>query len=159
VSVNAMRSGGDLEVALIGFARHISERLPAGETGGLFTGLPADGRVAGSERIIRGPYTLEAMYTLGEGDILGIAGNTTAVAARFDGVSGGSSTLILAPYTDEASADRAFRNLVENLDPYLEVLVSERQRLVFSDYSDQFGEVVREGATLRIRVHLLERPE
>jgi hypothetical protein len=159
VSVNAMRSDSDLEPALIGFARHLTELLPEGETGGVFADLPTAGRVAGSERIIRGPYTLEAMYTLGDGDILGLAGTVTAVAAQFDGGSGRTSALISVPYADEATADHAFRNLVENLDPYLEVLATEPQRLVFSDYSDHFGEVVREGARLRIRVHLVERPE
>ncbi len=36
--------------------------------------LPAEGRVAGSERLIRGPYGLQPYFTFGEGDILQLDG-------------------------------------------------------------------------------------
>ena len=38
--------------------------------------LPAEGRVAGSERLIRGPYGLQPYFTFGEGDILSLGGRS-----------------------------------------------------------------------------------
>lgn len=158
VSVNVMRSDGDLEPALVDFARHVSEHLPAGEATGVFEALPQPGRVGGSERVIRGPFTLEALYTFGEGDILGLAGTVTAVAAEYEH-DGGRFTRIVVPYGDAAAAGDAFDGLAANLDPYLEVVDRGPARLVFSDYAGQFGDVRRDGGTITILVHLSERPD
>jgi len=159
VSVNAMRSDDDLEPSLVGFARHLAEHLPGGDATGIFAELPPEGRLGGSERVIRGPFTLEALYTLGDGDILELAGGVTAVAAQYQDGSGERHTVIVARYPDTAAAGHAFQHLTTNLDPYLEVVSSEAARLVFSDYAGKFGEVTRDGDALRIRVHLTESPE
>jgi hypothetical protein len=158
VSVNAMRSVDDLEPSLVGFARHLAANIPGGDAAGVFDELPREGRVGGSERIIRGPYTLEALYTFGDGDILGLVGGVTAAAAQYEDNSGERHTVIVARYPDTAGAEHAFQNLTANLDSYLEVVSSEASRLVFSDYGGQFGEVTRDGTALRIRVHLNQSP-
>jgi hypothetical protein len=159
LSVNVLRSDGDLQGTLVEFARHMVEQLPGADTTGVFAELPAAGRVDGSERVVRGPFTLESLYTLGEGDILALTTGATAVAAQYDGPDAERTTRIIARYPDEAAAESAFGGLVTNLDSYIEVLSSEPARLVFSDYAGRFGEVVRDGAVLDIRVHLSTRPD
>jgi hypothetical protein len=159
LSVNSFAAGRDLGIELVDFAGYLTERLPAAEAEWVFEPLPQEHRVPGSERVIRGPFTLEALYTLGEGDVLGLAdGGLTAVAAQYQDAGSEPYSLILVPYPDAASAQRALESLVTNFDPYLEVISSVTNRLVFSDYAGRFGEVVRDGAALRIRVHLTEEP-
>jgi hypothetical protein len=159
LSVNSFAAGRDLGVELVDVARYLAERLPAAEADWVFEPLPKEHRVPGSERVIRGRYTFEALYTLGEGDVLGLAdGGLTAVAAQYRDAAAEPHSLVLVPYPDAASAEHALESLLTSLDPYLEVMYSEPDRLVFSDYAGRFGEVARDGAALRIRVHLTEAP-
>jgi hypothetical protein len=159
VIVSSLRPEQDLGGALVEFARHITEQIPAAEHPDPFSVLPTAHRVPGSERVVRGQFTLEPLITLGEGDVLSLGGERTAVAAEFEDGSGGRSTRIVVPCGGAAMARRAFSHLVTNLDPYLEVLSSEDGRLVFRDYRERYGEVVLDGDRLRLHVDLVSRPE
>jgi hypothetical protein len=144
--------------ALVEFAKHIAGRLPAVETPGPFAYLPAEGRIAGSERIIRGPFTLQRVFTLGKGDILLLEQGVTAVAASYETGPEESFTLILADYPDAAAARAAFRNVRADLDPYLEVVSSDEARLVFKDYAGKYGTAEVKENRLEIRVDLQSAP-
>jgi hypothetical protein len=156
--VSSLRPEEDLGEALVAFANHIADRTPDELGSDPFSVLPTSGRVAGSERVIRGPFTLEPFITLGEGDVLLLGGDRTAVAAEFENGDGQRSTRIVASYGDAAAAGGAFAHLVSNLDPYLEVLSSEDDRLVFEDYRERYGEVVLDDRWLRLHVDLVSRP-
>jgi hypothetical protein len=157
--VNTIDGDGVDARTLIDLAAELVGRMPpAAPAAGVLAPLPTEGRVAGSERIIRGPFTLEAVYTLGEGDVLQLDSAVTAVAADYTNEEHGQLTLIVAPYPDEAAAAAAFANLVENLDPYLERLEGDATHLVFEDYSDRYGHAELDGPTIRIRVNLDRRP-
>jgi hypothetical protein len=119
--------------------------------------LPAEGQVPGSARLIRGPYALQSIVTLGEGDILRLGGRTTAVAADYR-TEGGSWTLILVPYPDEAAAKASLAHLRRNLDSYLEVVRERAGGFVFKDFKSRFGEVRLTGSVLNVKLDLVRLP-
>jgi hypothetical protein len=159
VIVSSLRPEEDLGETLVAFASYIADHTPEELVEDPFSVLPTSGRVAASERVVRGPFTLEPLYTLGEGDVLQLRGERTAVAAEYEDAEGQRSTRIVATYGDAAAARRAFANLVSNLDPYLEVLSSGNDRLVFKDYRERFGEVELDEQWLKLDVDLVSRPE
>lgn len=120
--------------------------------------LPGNGLVASSVRLVRGPFGLQAVYTLGEGDVLGLGGRLWAMVGDYD-VDGREWTLIRVDYGSPAASQAALTSLEANLDSYLTVLDEGPGRLVFQDYAGQYGEVVADGKLLDIRVHLAERPD
>lgn len=143
---------------LVAFGRVLAGHIPAGKPIEALKLLPRKGLVPGSERLVRGPYGLQALYTLGDGDILSLGGKVTAVAAEYTGGQKETTTLILVPYPNEAAAEKAFRHLVDNLDSYLEVVAKDARRLVFKDYAGRYGEVSRQGRRLTVRVNLETAP-
>ncbi len=120
--------------------------------------LPENGLVAGSVRLVRGPFGLQPVYTLGEGDVLGLDGRLWAVVGDYD-LDGRKWTLIRVDYGSPAAAEAALESLKGNLDSYLTVLDEGPDRLVFQDFAGQYGEAVTDGKLLDIRVHLTERPD
>ena len=139
------------------FARFIAGRLPPSRPVTVFDALPKKGLIEGSQRLIRGPVALEAIATLGRGDILQLGGRITAVAGEYlDG--DGKHTLILATYPDRKAAAEAFRNLTARLDPAIKPLAVGGARLVFRDYDGTFGVASLAGSRLEISLHLTRQP-
>ncbi len=120
--------------------------------------LPENGLVTSSVRLVRGPFGLQPVYTLGEGDVLGLGGRLWAVVGDYD-VDGRKWTLIRVDYGSPTAAQAALESLKANLDSYLTVLDEGPGRLVFQDYAGQYGQVVTDGNLLDIRVHLTARPD
>ena len=138
---------------MLDFARHIAGRLPAEIT----QLLPKDGLIDSSLRLLRGPYGLQAIFTLGEGDILQLGRKITAVSGRYRDANGKYS-LILADYPTAAAAEKAFDHLRTNLDKNLTVQEKSEGRLVFKDYDDKFGLLSVSGKRISIKVHLASPP-
>ena len=113
----------------------------------------------GSLRLIRGPLALQAIITLGEGDVLQLRGTVTAVVADYAPAPAQQAcTLVLVDYPDQGSASSAFAHLREGLDPEIKVLAAGEGSLVFRDYSGKFGSVVAAGRRLTLRVNLASDP-
>lgn len=144
-------------VVLVDFARALASRLPVPVPVAELDPLPAEGRVPGSERLLRGPLALQAHVTLGEGDILQLAGTVTAAAADY-GEGAGRRTLIVVPYPDPVAARRAFEHLQAHLDPEIVPLTRAASRLVFRDYAGKFGDVRLAGPRLELTLGLASRP-
>jgi hypothetical protein len=142
---------------LVAFARALATRLPAPEPVDTLELLPKDGRVPGSERLIRGPLALQSFIQLGEDDILQLGGRVTAAAAGYKGPAG-CLTLIVVPYSDAETARRVFEHLQANLDPEVKPLTRTASRLVFRDYSGTYGEVVLSESRIELRLGFAERP-
>ena len=119
--------------------------------------LPEHGLVAGSVRLVRGPFGLQPVYTLGDGDVLGLHGKRWAVVADYRAGTK-TWTLIRVDYGTPSAAAAGMAFLSAHLDPYLKVVNRQPQRLVFRDYAGQFGEAWTDGSLLSIRVHLKDRP-
>jgi hypothetical protein len=131
---------------------------PGGDAAKLLDLLPLEYRVAGSERLIRGPYALQSIFTFGEGDILQLKGRVFGVAASYK-MGEETVTWIRVPYPSAESAKAAFAHLVKNLDPYLEIIRSDPDRLLFKDYREKYGEAYPADKILEIRVNLGEPPK
>ncbi len=143
--------------AMVGLARLAASRLEPGDGSAAFAALPSPDRVAGSERVVRGPFTLQEVVTLGEGDVLQLGGRVTAVAARYQG-AGGEVTRLVASYPDQAAAASALASVREHLDPYLELLLDEPERLVLRDHRGRYGTVARVADRLELALDRVEPP-
>ncbi len=157
VVVNNAAGEEALRTDMLESARFVASRLPAEEPV-TFTGtLPSDGIVAGSMRLARGPYALQAVYTLGSGDVLQLHRTIVAVAADYDGVSG-KRTMIRIDYPDSSAAASALRHLQANLDSYLEILARNDVGFFFRDYAGEYGLVSVAGSRMTVEVHLKAKP-
>ena len=107
---------------------------------------------------MRGPFSLQSIYTLGEGDILQMGGKTIGAAANYKDASG-SYTLLVVPYPTAASAKLAFASVQKNLDRYLKPVSTTPTRLVFKDYENKYGAVSVAGTRVEVRLHLAKEPK
>jgi hypothetical protein len=158
VFVNSFSGRQDLLPVMAGLAQRVVAAIPAGEPVRELDILPAPGLVPGSGLLLRGPYSLQALYTLGDGDVLLLEGRRFAAAAVYRDETGASHTLIVAPYEDGATAARAFAGLRRSLDPFHQVLVAGGDFFVFQDFQKLFGVAELRGARIEIRVKLAQRP-
>jgi len=113
--------------------------------------LPAEGKLAGSERLIRGPYGLQPYFTFGEGDTLSLGGLTYGALAAYRMPGGASFTRLVVPYPDPDTAAAALAHLKANLDAYIKVAADRADGFDFVDFQAKKGAVVRSGAVLDIR--------
>jgi hypothetical protein len=142
---------------LVKAALAMAPKLPADTPVPVLDVLPAAGLVPGSARVIRGPVSLQALYTLGDGDILQLGGTITGVGGDYKDASG-ATTLIIVDYPTPAAVGAAFKHLTANLDTYLKPTASTDARLVFQDYEKKYGVVAVAGRRLRVRLHLTTPP-
>jgi hypothetical protein len=133
-------------------------KMPADGPVPVLASLPSAGLVAASARIFRGPVGLQAVYTLGDGDILLMGGKVTAVAGDYRDPSAGAYTLIVADFPAPGSALAAFKHLKSNLDSYLKATSASDARLVFQDYEKKYGVASVSGKRLEVRLHLVKPP-
>lgn len=113
--------------------------------------LPIAGRVPGSERIIRGPVSMAAVVTLGDGDVLDLGGSVTAAAADVRDADG-TATVILAPYADEARAATVLGALPGRLDPSWRRESDGAAELRVTDDQGRRLTISRAGALLSLRL-------
>ena len=156
VTVNNLTGGDKLGPDLLKFGALVAARLPADVPPAELKRLPAAGRVAGSERLFRGPVALQSLFSLGDGDILQQNGRIAGVAADYKSAAG-TSTLVLVDYPNATAAQQAFTHLQKNLDKYLKPAPSAAGRLVFKDYENKFGAASVTGSRLEIRLHLAKQ--
>jgi hypothetical protein len=143
---------------LLKFGAFLSSKMPPSRPAAPLDLLPRHNQVAGSVRLIRGPYALQPIYTLGDGDMLLLGGNLTAVAANYKDPTLGAYTLLAAVYPDPPAARNALQHILSNLDRYLKVVDKGASRLVFKDYENRYGSVSVSGARLDLRLHLRKAP-
>jgi hypothetical protein len=158
VIVNNLSGKEALAPLEVKFASAIASKLPAAVPTAELQTLPRAGLVPGSARLVRGAYGLQAVFTLGDGDILLLERKLTAAAGNYKSATG-DYTLIVATYTDAAQARRAFDHLQKNLDHYLKVVDQKPDRFVFVDYAKQYGVVSVVGKRLEARVKLAQKPK
>jgi hypothetical protein len=157
--VNSFGPGADLLPEMVRLAGRALEAVPDERPGPHLDRLPAEGRIPGSVRLIRGPFALQSIVTLGEGDILLLGGRLTAVASDYPSEAGLLWTLIVAPYPDEAASAAALAHLRAYLDSYLEVVREDGSGFVFKDFKGRFGDARRRDARLEIRLNLARPPD
>ena len=125
----------------------------------LWDSLPKKKRIAGSERLLRGPIGLQPYYTFGDGDILGMGGKIFGALANYDEGGGQASTRLSIVYPGAAEARNVFLGLRANLDPYLKILDGRDTAFSFVDFRERYGLVRLTGAKIEIAFHLPVRPQ
>ena len=116
--------------------------------------LPSEGRVPGSERLIRGPYGLQPYFTFGEGDILSLGGRIFGALAAYKTASGATFHRLVVLYPDPGASAAALAHLKTNLDPYLKVTRERPDGFDFVDFQAKKGSVTLTGAGLDIRFNV-----
>ncbi|HVN75622.1 MAG TPA: DUF6599 family protein [Thermoanaerobaculaceae bacterium] len=113
----------------------------------------------GSVRLIRGPLALQAIITLGDGDVLQLRGRVTATAAEYPDAPGSPAhTLVVAAYPDETAARAAFAHLRAGLDPEITVIREAGASFVFRDYAGKFGSAVTVATRVELRLNMKADP-
>lgn len=160
ILINNFGGGAELQPAMISLANALLTKIPdVPVSTRLFDLLPVKDRLAGTERLLRGPVVLQPYFTFGEGDILQLEGKIFGAAANYREGAETVFTRFIIPYPDEARASAVYANLLANLDPYLKVLESRERAFVFEDYKGRYGLVELKGPVLDIRVNLSIRPK
>jgi hypothetical protein len=158
VIVNNMSGGTAVTPVLVSAAAAVVQLIPADGPIPSLALLPKAGLVSNSERIIRGTFTLQAVFTLGEGDILSLGGGLTAMAGDYKSEAG-ASTLVVAEYPTPAAASAAFAHLTRHLDTYLKPVTKTSSKLVFQDFEKKYGVATVAGKRLEIRLRLTQPPQ
>jgi hypothetical protein len=144
--------------AMKGLLAPVLDAIPDTPVSSPLDRLPAEGRIPGSERLVRGPYGLEPVYTFGEGDVLLLGGKIFGAVADYR--SGETvTTRLRIEYPDREAGRSALDNLITNLDSYITIVHQEPDGFIFRDYKEEFGTVILDENRLNIRLHLPEEPE
>jgi len=159
IQINSFSGREDLLPVMTSLAKQIGAAIPAGSAVRELDILPAENQVPGTVLLLRGPYSLQAVYTLGAGDILQLAEKIFAAAAVYREASGADYTMIVAPYDDAALARAAFVNLRRNLDSYLQVLGAGADFFNFKDFQNYFGRAEIREKRIVIKVKLAQQPD
>lgn len=158
VQINAPANSRNLEREMEAFAADIKAQITP-ETVHLFDILPTEGRISGSEFLVRGLYGMQPVFTFGEGDILQLAGRRFAIGAEYQDSGALRFTRLIIPYEGENQAAEVFASLKGNLDPYLEILRQDDTRIRFRDFSKKYGVIRLDGQRLDILLHLSRQPD
>jgi hypothetical protein len=159
IQVNSFSGREDLLPVMVALVGQAAATIPAGAPVREFAILPAENMVPGTALLLRGPYSLQAVYTLGAGDILQLGGRIFAAAAMYREQAGAGYTMIVAPYGDGVLARAAFDNLRRNLDRYIQVTGGDNDFFNFKDFQNDFGRAEIKGSRLVIMVKMGQRPD
>ena len=159
IQVNNFSGREDLLPVMTALAAQVAASIPAGAPVSEIDILPAKNQVPGTALLLRGPYSLQAVYTLGDGDVLQLGGKIFAAAAAYREPTGASYTRIVTPYANTASARAAFTNLRNNLDRYIQVTGENNDFFNFKDFRNDFGRAEIRGNQLVILVKLAQLPD
>ncbi len=154
VKVNNFSGKSSLLPVLVQLANGTLKNIPQKPVADLFALLPLDNRVKSSELLIRGPYTLQAIFILGEGDILQLHNTIFGVSAQYLDEDKNTYTQIFVPYPDVTLARQAFDYLRQHLDSYIKVVETRDTFLSFTDFRGKKGIVEIAANIIHIKVNL-----
>lgn len=157
IHINNFEGHKGLLPVMVALARVALQNLPPDRRVTLLDYLPGENLIKNSERLIRGPYALQPIFTFGEGDILLLEGRVFAVAGNYRDEKGNITTRIIIPYPDETRARAALHHLQQNFDPYHKILETGPSGFVFIDYQQKFGQVRLRDNILDIHINLPDR--
>lgn len=150
-----------LKEKMLQFCEAIASKLPDKPHSG-FELLPAERMVPGSERLLRGPLSLQTIYPLGEHRMLwqGLAEgqHLNAFAADYKTADNRQYSYIICNYADSKSAATGMEGIRTGHDPYLEKAINEENRLIFKDWNGLYTIVIRKETEIIIFTRL-DKPE
>ncbi|HOC25258.1 MAG TPA: hypothetical protein PKJ13_08100 [bacterium] len=139
--------------AMVALLQALLPALPDEPARDWLAGMPDD-RIPGSELLVAGPWSLQMIYTLGEGDLLQLSGRVAGVAVEQPGKDGKREACLRLFYPDSSAARAAFAHTTAHLDPYLTPLHAAGDTLLFRDYKEEYGRIVRCDSVIQIELHL-----
>lgn len=158
IQLNNFKGNAIAERAIPEMLNKVLRKIPDSGPIKLLSILPEENKISNSEKIIRGPYALQPIYTFGEGDILKLEGKIFGMSANYKSGENKQYTQIIVPYPDSTWAKEVFNYLVENLDQYLTILEKNDFGFIFKDYQKKYGKVKLESNRLNILINLSEKP-
>lgn len=158
IQVNNFSGNKELLSLMINLSQTLVDQINKPETADLFAYLPKENIIEGSQKIFRGPFGLQSIYTFGKGDILLLGGQVFGVAADFSSKSNKNITRLVIPYPEKNTAVQAYNHLVLNLDPYLEIIEKDDNYFIFKDFKQEFGLVKIDKNLLMMKIHLPSKP-
>ncbi|MBN2399708.1 MAG: hypothetical protein JXI33_05135 [Candidatus Aminicenantes bacterium] len=159
IQINNFNGRQELLPVMIQLARQTAASIPTGAPVRELDILPAANQVPKTARLLRGPYSLQAVYTLGEGDVLRLGGEIFAAAAEYREPTGAAYTMIVVPYPEAALTRAAFDNLRGHLDRYIHVVGEGTDFFNFKDFQNDFGRAEIRENRLVIMVKLAQLPD
>jgi len=158
IHVNNFSGNEALLAVMLALSQEMLKNLPADNAVRLLEYLPKENLIAHSERLIRGPYALQPIFTFGQGDILELSRKVFGVVGNYKDEKGRISTCIIIPYPDQEKAFSAYQNLHDNFDPYHKILETWPTGFSFIDYRQKFGMAKLKGSILEIHINLATQP-
>ncbi|MFC1609331.1 DUF6599 family protein [Myxococcota bacterium] len=157
VQIHNLDGSAERRPDLLAFGRTIKGLLAADGQLPLLNVLPTKGQVAGTMRFLRGPLALNAIVTLGQGDVLELGRKVTAVAADYRDEAG-THTRIAVPYPSGRAAQHALDHLKAHLDSRTTKMRDEPDRLMFRDYAGKVNVVTVRGNRMNLQIGLETTP-
>lgn len=158
IQLNAPASARGLDDHMAAFAEGILAQIKP-EPVQVFSALPIEERIAGSEFLVRGPYGMQPVFTFGEGDLLQLEGIRFAIGAEYRDSKAHKTTQMIIPYQDADQARGVLKGLDGRLDSYIKVLEKGVDHLIFMDFKQEYGFIRRVDNRLEIGLHLTESPQ
>jgi len=158
IMVNNFSGQVQQQSLMINLAQTLVSQIDGSDSIDLFSYLPDENLVEGSQKIFRGPFGLQSIYTFGKGDVLLLAGKNFGVSANYRSKDKKYISWLIIPYPDSTMAIKAYNNLILNLDPYLEIVNRYKDHFVFLDYNKEYGLVKIDKNLLKIQIHLPSQP-
>jgi hypothetical protein len=154
IQITNLSGGEQLLPVMVKLMQDLITAIPEEAARDWGAGMPAD-CIPGTELLAVGPYSLQMIYTFGEGDVLQLGGRVTAVCMERPAADQKICTYLRIVYPDSNAARAALTNTIAGLDPYLTPVGSAGDTLTFKDYKQEYGRIARSGEILHIELHLI----
>jgi len=151
ITVNNYDGKKEFFPVMVKLANRTLQSIQDEKAADLFSILPTDGYIEGTKLLVRGMYSLQSVYTLGEGDILSLKNETFGVTAQYKAKDNTVYHLLYVKYKSTDEAKNAFLYLCANLDSYIKVLEKGDTSIRFTDYKGKEGSIVLNGEIIQIR--------
>ena len=134
VTIDNMEADRSLRKEMTAITRDTLALLPPETPMDLTALLEADEIVPGSTCVLRGPFSLQSVAYLGDGDMLSLGGRHFGVAADIASADGHIHTRIAIRYDRDATAQAALDHLANNLDDHYELRNRTANTLTYKDH-------------------------
>jgi len=151
VQITSLNSSPDVRTPMVNLANWALDPVPDEKPVALFSLLPRDSLIFGSERIFHGPLGLNQVLHIFSGNPMGLGGSVWGVGAKYRLAEGVVEIQLSVKYADERAAHTALSNLGKGMDSSYSLV---------STQADEFEFKSAQGDTLSARIdkkHLILR--
>lgn len=159
IQINSFSGDKNLLPIIVNMVNKLIQQIRVSNDSELMHLLPGLNLVPGSEQLIRGVYSLQPIFTFGEGDILQLDGTIFGVVGDYKVENGEEYTQIVIQYSNEKKSKFVFTNLIDHFDPYHTIISKKATRFIFQDFQNKYGIVQRINEKLDIKIKLTSNPK